>query len=628
MAVEKMSFVNIIGPLSKFEEISDLCIASDAFHPENAISLVDGIKGFVPFSEENPYANTLKMLEDYSAKTGRAFKFEDFESLNISNQEIEDKITEILAKFSELNEQRQLIDKNILDNEQIIKQLLPLRPLEIKLDYLFNLKYLIFSFGRMPYESYEKLKLYLADSDFFFFPAEIQKEYVWGMYLSPRSISEKTDSVFKSLQFEKIVISEKVHGTPKNAFDEISHNIENQKKDLLNIQNEITKYLDEHEVFINSSYSMIKYRHDKYELRRYAAHSNNNFYVSGWIPEENSEAFSKKFDDISSVSCVIEHTSEVNVAPPIKLKNPGIFKPFEQFVSMYGLPSYNEIDPTPFLAVTYILMFGLMFGDIGQGAVLFIGGLLLWKLKKMPFGRIISTLGVSSIVFGFVYGSLFGIELKGFKPMEEVNLTLGIPIILGIVMISAAMIVNIINGIKQKNIEKALFSPHGVAGIVFYWGIMFAIIFIFLFNKSLFNVWYIALFAILPLVLIFLKEPLSNLIKRKPAKPENIVEFCVENFFELFETMLSMMSNTISFVRVGAYALSHAGMMLVVFMISEMVGAGANIAIIVFGNALVIVLEGLLSGIQVLRLEFYEMFSRFYSGDGKEYEPFKISKTF
>jgi V/A-type H+/Na+-transporting ATPase subunit I len=77
---------------------------------------------------------------------------------------------------------------------------------------------------------------------------------------------------------------------------------------------------------------------------------------------------------------------------------------------MYGLPAYNEFDPTIFLAITYIFIFGCMFGDAGQGLLLVIGGALLYKLKKMDLGAIISMAGVFSTIFGFLYGSVFGFE--------------------------------------------------------------------------------------------------------------------------------------------------------------------------------------------------------------------------
>ncbi|MEG2087126.1 MAG: ATPase, partial [Angelakisella sp.] len=142
-----------------------------------------------------------------------------------------------------------------------------------------------------------------------------------------------------------------------------------------------------------------------------------------------------------------------------------------------------------------------------------------------------------------------------------------------------------------------------------------------LLGQSVLTPWYIALFIALPLVVIFLKEPLGHLLHKKKPFPDGIGGFVLESFFEMFEVLLSFVSNTMSFLRVGGFILSHAGMMAVVMTLSGMVGAGASPVVIVIGNLFVMALEGLIVGIQVLRLEFYEIFSRFYDGDGKPFTP-------
>ena len=122
-------------------------------------------------------------------------------------------------------------------------------------------------------------------------------------------------------------------------------------------------------------------------------------------------------------------------------------------------------------------------------------------------------------------------------------------------------------------------------------------------------------------VLLF-KEILIDLVNRKPDwKPESIGDYLMQNIFELLEYVLSYASNTVSFLRVGAFVLVHAGMMMVVF---NLAGADKNLFVIILGNVLVIALEGLLTGIQAMRLEFYEMFSRFYEGDGRAFNAVRL----
>ena len=317
------------------------------------------------------------------------------------------------------------------------------------------------------------------------------------------------------------------------------------------------------------------------------------------------------------------------MTPPTLLKNNAIFKPFEFFVKMYGLPSYNEIDPTPLVALSYILMFGIMFGDFGQGAILAIGGFLLYKLKKIDLAAIISLAGVSSMIFGCVFGSVFGYEnVLNFPftvhPMENIMPVLIATVSLGCVIITIAMIYNIANGIKTKKYGKVLFEQNGLAGLVFYWAVIIGIVLLFLKGINAFTVIYNTVFIVIPLILVFAKEPLTRLIaKKKPYLTGTKGEFVLENFFELFEIILSFVTNTVSFVRVGAFALNHVGMMGVVFVFSKMASGGASMIVVILGNALVMGLEGLIVGIQVLRLEFYEIFSRFFEGSGREFRSAK-----
>jgi len=180
------------------------------------------------------------------------------------------------------------------------------------------------------------------------------------------------------------------------------------------------------------------------------------------------------------------------------------------------------------------------------------------------------------------------------------------------------MLLNIINGIRMKDRGKALFSPNGLAGMVFYVGIILGVFFLAAKKQNIFTGPYIWLVIVLPLVLLFLSGPLTKLVNgEKDWKPESVGMFFVEGFFELFEICLSYVSNTISFLRIGAYAISHAGMMLVVFNLAH----NTNIVGIAFGNVLVAVLEALLVSIQVMRLEYFEMFGRFYEGGGTEFAP-------
>ena len=191
---------------------------------------------------------------------------------------------------------------------------------------------------------------------------------------------------------------------------------------------------------------------------------------------------------------------------------------------------------------------------------------------------------------------------------------------MGVVMLAFVMVVNIINGVRQRDFDKIFFGPNGAAGMVFYLGLIIAAVVTLATGFSLFRVWPMCCRCwCCPWCSSSCREPLSKLAAGDPHwKPESVGGLLVSGFFELFETLLSFLTNTLSFLRVGAYAITHVSLMLV---IRTMAGANLNPIVLVLGNLFVMGFEGLLVGIQVLRLEFYELFGRFYESSGREYSP-------
>ena len=279
------------------------------------------------------------------------------------------------------------------------------------------------------------------------------------------------------------------------------------------------------------------------------------------------------------------------------------------------------MDPTWFVALTAFLMFGFMFGDVGQGLVIAIIGFILAK-RKSSLGPVLTAGGVSAIIFGFLYGSIFGKEdiIKGLvpSPMDNIQNMLIFGIASGAILIIIAMLFNIKNGLKNKDFAKALFDKNGFAGLIFYSIILISIVGLLLNGQMILGFSISLILIIASLLCILLKDKLEQLISKKHNPEKSSI---VEKIFELIEMLLSMASNTISFVRLAAFAINHVGLCMAVYILSNMVGGAGSLIVALIGNLIVIVLEGLIVAIQVLRLEYYELFSRFYAGDGKEYVP-------
>ena len=356
--------------------------------------------------------------------------------------------------------------------------------------------------------------------------------------------------------------------------------------------------------------------------------------------EEDVAKFLEETKKDDKIFVVVEEDREKFFGePPTKLKNPKLFKPFEMFVQMYGLPANDEMDPTMFVALTYTFIFGAMFGDVGQGFCLFAIGGILYLTKKINLAGIISVAGIFSMAFGFMFGSVFGFEdvipALWLKPVEamtnlpfigQLNTVFIVAVAFGMGLNLLVILFQMINAIKAHDRGNLLFSNNGLAGFIFYGCIILTIVLYMTGHKTPSNI-LLAICLGIPVILFVFKEPLTNLVEHNHKKlEEGKVMFLVQGFFELFETMLSYFSNTLSYVRIGAFAVSHAAIMEVVLMLSGAESGSVNIFGVILGNVIVCLLEGLIVGIQVLRLEYYEMFSRFYKGTGREFKPFDQHK--
>lgn len=636
VSVVPMKLVTIAGPLSDLDSVVYSCIINQQFHPESASLVMKNIKLLYPFDQQNPYADMLRTAESLADKVGIPLDYRSFESFDNTPDKTIHYFHSLEERYFNLKSEQEELEQRVSENQRIVMQLNHILDVNVPLQEFFTVNYVKFRFGRMPRETYNNFIAHLNERfDLFFFTTSLEREWVYGMYMTPRVHMEQVDALFGSLQFERIRISSRVQGTGGEAVREIQSESERAGFRLEEINTDLRILATgEKEEFLRH-YSYIRFMNDSFNIRRYAAHTQESFYILGWVPEPDYDAFTEQLGKRENLTVVVvsdEADSVSDYSPPIKLKNPRIFRPFEPFLAMYGLPSYHEFDPTGLMAFTYTLLFGIMFGDAGQGALLVVVGFLMYKFKGMWLGKIVCYAGVSSIIFGlFVFGSVFGFEhwLPGFKILEpSSNAQLGLQwaVYLGIGIICVAMIINVINGIKQKDPIKKFFGPSGLAGLILYLAVIAAVLPILGFADTILPMGIVLAMAVLPLILIFLREPLAYLIvQRKPWKAHSVSDFILENVFELIEVLLSYITNTISFLRVGAYVISHASMMSVVFMLAGAANGGTpNLPVIIIGNLIVMCIEGLLVGIQVLRLEFYELFSRFYSGDGKPYSPIII----
>lgn len=635
--VEKMKFLTITGPKNDIDRVTSVYLSKYEIHLENALSELNIVQDLKPFVEVNPYKEPLGKAQGLIEKLNKQCIPSDRE---ITPKEAIDIISNIYLDIAELGDQKGGLKQEKQLLQEKIEKIEPFRLLDYNLGTILDFKFIKFRFGRISHEFYDKVLKYVYDNlSTVFLECDRDNEYVWGVYFVPAASAVKVDAVYASLHFERILLPAGYDGTPEEVYQTMLKELKELRQQSKAISNQIKEKINSVGSDLLLAYQTLEELADNFEIRKLAACTKEKgkeqvFYIlCGWMTEKESKRFLKATENDANVYCITDDNHDtVNTIPPTKLKNPKLFKPFEMFINMYGLPAYNEMDPTIFVALTYTFMFGIMFGDIGQGLCLVVGGFLLYKIKKMNIAAVISIAGLWSTFFGFMYGSLFGfeeiLEPVWRRPMEDIMSTLMTAVAFGVGLILVAMVLNIINGIKAKNVEKIFFDPSGLAGLLCY-GSVVVFVLLMLTGHTLPGTIVLCIIVGVPLLAIFLKEPLTKLVKKesKLFPPGSKVMFFVEAFVELFDVVLSYATNTISFVRIGAFALSHAGMMGVVLSLANIESGNPNLLIIILGNIVVTGLEGLVVGIQVLRLEYYEMFSRFYRGTGKEFKPYKSKES-
>lgn len=633
MAISKLNLVSVNFDISQYNEVLLKLYDRDDFHPELSNKFTDSVAGLSAYNKDNLYEELLVRIEEMTSKYDFQVKEIDTDTqLNVfrAKEFLDDLFLDLDRIYAVKKQLQQMIE----ENDDAIVQLNHVEGSHINFDELFDCQYLEIRFGKLPIHHENKLEYY-ETLPFAYKGFKRDEKFVWCMYVTTPNDAPEVDNIFTSLYFEKIHIPEFVHGSCELAEAEIQEESNMARKYSNDLDQRIEKLIHENIDELNRIYTISKQLNSVYVMQKYIVRAGEKLIVHGFVLKDKVNEFKNTFENIDGVVVeVLPATSDVRLEPPTKLKSSWFALPFRMFVEMYGVPKYTDVDPTLLVAISYTLLFGIMFGDLGQGIILSLVGLIAEKKFKLRLGGVGVRLGISSAIFGLFFGSVFGNEeilvenLKGipyFNAMSSENtMTLLLAAIgLGVVLILISMVFNIVLNVKKQNVSEAILSQNGVCGVVFYIAVLGFALSVVL-GYSFVNVIYILLFIVLPLLLIFLKEPLTRkFVEHHEMFPDGFGAFFVEGFFELFEVVLSFITNTMSFLRVGGFVLSHAGMMLVVYTLAEMVGGIGEIIILILGNVFVMCLEGLIVGIQVLRLEFYEMFSRYYEGNGI---PFKTIK--
>lgn len=655
MAIEKMRMMNIVSPIENIHSILEDLVIMGCFHIQN-------------YTKSNS-SDTLTMqlvseVMDDSLDIGniQKFKFEktDFKDLieklsfiadsidmelEVDNdidreydfEKIVTRLNSMYSVIAPIRKKMEDLRKSIIEKEYFLENIKFLDTADLDISDIKNMRHINYHIGTLTKENRIKLRDNYENISAVVLHIGSSNDGESYLIFSPTKYEEETNKILKSLNFKEIEIPDDIRGNVSETSNMVRAQIADLEKIYFEYKDVVSNINEYYRNEITRIYSEIHLEQKIEHMKENVAATKNFFYFSGWIPEGDAtntkENLEKKYEDIIVVE---EKPEEINkeFIPPTKLKNNWVISPFELLVNMYGVPNYNELDPTLFLGVTYLILFGAMFGDVGQGLVFVIIGFLLKRKAKKgtdakDYGEILFRIGLSSTVFGFMYGSVFGneelIPAIVVRPLENINFVLYSAIGFGVVLLLISFGMSIYNLAREGDMEECIFGRNGVSGLIFYVALL-SLGLQMLLNAQLLPNSVFIIVMILALLSLLFKKPLYSVISKKEAEyEEGKSTYYIEGGFDLIETILSLLSNSISFIRIGAFALNHVGLFLAFSTMAKIANSPfISVAILILGNIIIIGLEGLIVLIQGLRLEYYELFSKYFKGDGKTYIPVKF----
>jgi len=494
-----------------------------------------------------------------------------------------------------------------------------LMPLDVPIEDLRRLQYQTVTVGIMPSGNVPRVAEALFQIPFVLIPLQRQKDRTLLLAASSTDNAPILDRALKSAFFEPSAVPPEALGRPADALQTLKRRVGEIEDHLNALDRERVKLAYELSAELNELWSRAGAEGQIAEaIRRFPKHG-DVFLISGWVPASDMDRVKKAVETAAGhpVAMEVLKADPNRQSVPSLVRPPHWLQPFEELVTTFGLSSYNELDPTLIVTVSFLIMYGMMFGDIGHGLMLLLIGFWL-SHRKLDFGVLVSAAGVSGIVFGTLYGAAFGQQVMPaawLRPLEGIWTILITAVAGGVLLINIGFAMNLINAYRARDWPRFVLEKNGVAGIALYWSLL---------GGGLgvgFGILPQAVLLVIPAlcVILWLHEPLAKWIWHTSAPP--LGEALVTGFFELFEAVTGYASNSLSFIRLGAFAVAHEGLSSLVVSYSR---GRWGWLVLLLGTALVVGFEGVIVGIQALRLEYYEFFGRFFQGRGQPFVPLSL----
>jgi V/A-type H+-transporting ATPase subunit I len=534
-------------------------------------------------------------------------------------RDIEARLTALESKIESWKNRLEETEQELEKVKQAESQVQLLFPLDVPVEELRRLQRQAVTVGPMPAENVPRVAEALFQIPFFLIPLQSRKGR--ALVLAATSIENAAilERALKSAFFEPITLPSEAQGRPAEALEALKRKAQELQERLHELDSERERLAAELSPELNRLWSKAAADGRLAEaIRRFPRHG-QVYLISGWVPARDFEAVKQAVEKAAGHRIAMEvlKPDPNRQRVPSLVRSPRWVQPFEKLVAIFDLTSYTELDPTPIVMVSFLIMYGMMFGDVGHGLLLVLTG--LWLLRRWwDFGVLVAAAGASGMAFGLLYGDAFGFQIMRspwIQPLQELWTILLVSVAGGIVLLNIGFAFNLANAWRAKDWPRFLLERNGVVGIALYWALLgggLGVGFGRLPKRAL---------LVIPVLCaaLWLREPLTHWIWRRPAAP--LGEALLTGFWELFDTLTGYVRNSLSFLRLGAFAVAHQSL-------SELVVAYSagqwGWLVLPVGTIVIVGFEGVIVGIQALRLEYFEFFGQFFRGGGQPFMPLSL----
>ena len=543
--------------------------------------------------------------------------------------------------------------------ESQLRQLEPIADVDVEVGALSKSSFMHSILGVVPAANITRLKTSLLRVPHVFFTLreDAQKPVVW--ILGQKSNSDVLERAAKSAYLNPLNLPEEFNGTPEQITGMLRREIESSKQRISGLEADLARLGASHKNELQRLLWDVHISRVMADAIVRFGQLRHTYVVVGWVPTEDLGDLTARLKEASReilIETMATSRSGHHSNIPVALTNNKWLKPIQDLVTTFGRPSYGELDPTLLIAFTFPILYGAMFGDLGQGLILMLVGILahnrIFMKGLQSLGLLFVYCGFFASIFGFLYGSIFGFEghlieeylhfhfePMWMSPLENILTILGLAIDVGIIILFFGYLLGLFNNIRSRDWAHFWFGHTGIVALVFYFSFLWVID--YLLGDTPVAPKVAAAISELPLPFLLLLGVFGVLVMfsgffRNMVEGHTLIEgkgfggfamFLVQSFMDLFETTISMLSNTLSFVRVGAFAVAHGGLSLAIFSLAgEKPTIGFWITILI-GNIFIIGFEGLIVYIQTMRLHYYEILGKFFHGGGMQFEPLKLNPS-